>query len=314
MNRKEYSAFVGVDVSKHRWDVHILPSGESFSIPASEAGGEILGERIAPHGEVLVCLEATGGLEIALVTSLAARGIDVVVINPVQIRYFAKANRRLAKTDRLDAEIIALFAQTLCPQPRPLPGSEERDLVALSRRRRQVVAMMAEEKTRLSWERHPGVRERINAHLEFMGAERDALDGDIRAMIEADPAWRNKARILESVPGVGETTAHQLTAELPELGKLNHKAIAALVGLAPINVDSGALRGRRMIRGGRRPVRNSLYMAIISAVQFNPAIKSFRDRLRAQGKPAKLVLTACMHKLLIILNAMVRDQKEWNTA
>jgi len=314
MNKQEYSTIIGIDVARDRLDIHVLPDGETFFVGRDETGLAELAEHIRAYDTALVCLEATGGYEIDVVSALADAGIAVVVINPRQVRDFAKATGRLAKTDRLDAEIIAAFAEAVRPQVRPLANEAERRLSALSRRRRQVVGMLAAEKKRYKHERQPTIQARIAEHLGVLTGERDELDAEIIAIVQADATWRGKVQLLQSVPGVGETTAFTLIADLPELGALERNPIAALVGVAPINRDSGAFRGRRMIFGGRKHVRNALYMATISAVRCNPAIKVFRDRLRAQGKPPKLVLTACMHKLLTMLNAMLRDQKEWKPA
>jgi len=318
MNRQEPNTFIGIDVARDRLDVHVLPGGKAFSVTRDRQGLSTLIAYIREHDDPLVCLEATGGYEIEVVQASAAEAVRVVVMNPRQVRDFARSTGRLAKTDRLDAESIAAFAEAVRPQVRPqvrpLPSHEQRRLSALSRRRRQVVTMAAAEKRRLKRTWDPSIEHRITLHMAVLTAERDDLDAEIRAIVQADVGWRNKAELLQSVPGIGEATAFTLIADLPELGTLERNPIAALVGVAPINRDSGTLRGRRMIFCGRKHVRNALYMATISAVQFNPAIKAFRDRLRAKGKPPKLILTACMHKLLIMLNAIIRDQKEWKPA
>jgi len=314
MNKQEHNVFIGIDVARDRLDVHVLPDGKAFFVGRDQQGIADLIDHIREHDAPLVCLEATGDYEMDVVSALAVKGLPVVVMNPRQVRDFAKATGRLAKTDRLDAAVIAAFAEAVRPAIRPLPGEDERRFSALSRRRRQVVTMMAVEKRRLKRQRETSIRAKIEAHINGLGRERDDLDAEMRTIVQANTTWQEKARLLQSVPGIGETTALTLVADLPELGTLGRNPIAALVGVAPINRDSGTLRGRRMISGGRKHVRNALYMATVSAVQFNPAIKAFRDRLKAKGKPPKLVLTACMHKLLIILNAIIRDQKEWKTA
>lgn len=314
MDSKEHSTFIGIDVARDRLDVHVLPGGKAFSVARDKKGLATLIRRIRKYDAPLVCLEATGGYEREAVLALAAAGIPVVVMNPRQIRDFARATGCLAKTDRLDAEVIAAFAEAVRPPVRPLPSEAERKLSGLSRRRRQVVTMLATEKRQFKREGDPSIQTRIRAHIAVLERERDELAGEMRALIQADPTWRQKAELLQSAPGIGEATAFVLLAGLPELGNLERNPIAALVGVAPINRDSGTLRGRRMIFGGRKHIRNALFMATISAVQFNPAIRAFRDRLRAKGKPAKVVLTACMHKLLTMLNAILRDQKEWKTA
>jgi transposase len=314
MDKQEHTTFIGIDVARDRLDVHIIPGGKNFFVTRDAKGLAVLIRRIRKHEAPLVCLEATGGYEMEVVSALADAGLHTVVMNPRQVRDFAKATGRLAKTDRLDAEIIAAFAEAVRPAVRPLPSAQERRFRALSRRRRQVVNMMTAEKIRLKREREADIHSAIRAHIDVLAEMRDELDGEMRALVQADTIWRQKARLLQSVPGIGEITAFTLLAGLPELGSLQRNPIAALVGVAPLNRDSGAMRGRRMIFGGRRHIRNALYMATVSAVQFNPAIRAFRDRLRAKGKPAKVALTACMHKLLTILNAILRDQKEWKTA
>jgi transposase len=314
MNKQEYSAYIGIDVARDRLDVHILPDGEAFDVERDESGLVELIEHVREHETPLVCLEATGGYEMDVVAALAAEGIAVVVMNPRQIRDFAKSTGQLAKTDRLDAEIIAAFAKVVRPAVRSLPSEDERRLSALSRRRLQVVGMLASEKRRIKRQRDPSIQARIAAHIEVLSEERNDLDMEVRGIVEADTTWSKKAQLLQSVPGVGEATAFTLIAGLPELGSLERNPIAALVGVAPINRDSGTMRGRRMIYGGRKHIRNALYMATISAVRCNPVIREFRDRLRAKGKAPKLVLTACMHKLLTMLNAIIRDQEKWKTA
>ncbi len=313
MDMQEHSTVIGIDVARDRLDVHVLPDGKAFFVTRDKKGLTTLIRHIRTYNEPLVCLEATGGYEMDVVSALAEVGIPVVVMNPRRIRDFAKATGRLAKTDRIDAEVIAAFAKAVRPQVRPLPSEEERRLSALSRRCRQVVDMAAAEKLRLKRERQPSIQMRITAHIAILITERNELDAEMRTIVQSDAEWRQKAHLLQSVPGIGETTAFILIADLPELGTLERNPIAALVGVAPINRDSGTMRGRRMIFGGRKHIRNALYMATVSAVQFNPAIKAFRDRLKEKGKPPKVVLTACMHKLLIMLNAIIRDQKEWKT-
>jgi len=311
MDKQEHTTFIGIDVARDRLDIHIVPDGKSFFVARDAKGLAVLVRRIRKHDTPLVCLEATGGYEMEVVSALAAAGLHTVVINPRQVRDFARATGRLAKTDRLDAEIIAAFAKAVRPAVRALPSAAERRLCALSRRRRQVVDMATAEKKRLKRERQPDIHTGIRAHIDVLVMMRDELEAEMRALVQADPAWRQKAQQMQSVPGVGEITAFTLLAGLPELGSLERNPIAALVGVAPLNRDSGAMRGRRMIFGGRKHIRNALYMATVSAVQFNPAIRAFRDRLKAKGKPPKVVLTACMHKLLTMLNAILRDQKEW---
>lgn len=314
MDKQEHTTFIGIDVAKDRLDVHVLPGGKSFFVTRDGNGLATLIRRLRQHAAPLVCLEATGGYEMEVVSALADAGLPTVVMNPRQVRDFAKATGRLAKTDRLDAEIIAAFAKAVRPALRALPSAAQRRLCALSRRYRQVVNMATAEKMRLKRAREASIRTGICALIDVLGLMRDDLMREMRALVQADTVWRRKAQLMQSMPGIGEITAFALLAGLPELGGLQRNPLAALVGVAPLNRDSGAMRGRRMIFGGRKHIRNALYMATISAVQFNPAIKAFRDRLRAKGKPPKVVLTACMHKLLTMLNAMLRDQEEWKPA
>lgn len=302
--------FVGIDVSRDRLDVASRPSGEAWAVANDEAG--IVGlvahlRALAPAG---VVLEATGGLEAPVAAALAAAGLPVAVVNPRHAREFAKATGQLAKTDVLDARMLAHFADAIRPALRPLPDAEQQRLAALLARRRQVVEMLVAERQRLRQAR-PAVRDRVAAHIAWLEAELADLDGDLDAAIQASPVWRERDDLLRSVPGVGPVLSRTLLAELPELGQLNRKQIATLVGVAPLARDSGRLRGRRGIWGGRAEVRRVLYMATVVAVQHNPTIHAFYDRLRAAGKPPKVALVACMHKLLLILDAMVRSGESW---
>jgi len=259
-------------------------------------------------------LEATGGFEITVAAALAAAGLPLAVVNPRQIRDFARALGRLAKTDPLDAEVIARFAEAIRPTPRPLPDDQARALGELVARRRQIVEMMTAERNR----RHQmTVRKRLKAierHLDWLQKELSEIEQELDQTIRGTPAWRDSEDLLKSVPGVGDTLARTLIAELPELGRLTGKQIAALVGVAPFNRDSGQWRGRRMIAGGRASIRSVLYMAALSTTRCNPPITAFYARLIEAGKPAKLALTACMRKLITILNAILRDRRHWKTA
>jgi transposase len=306
--------FIGIDVSKARLDVHVRPTGETFVVARDDEGLAALVARLEGLQPRLIVLEATGGLQLRASALLAAAGLPVAVVNPRQVRDFARATGRLAKTDALDAEAIARFAEAVQPEPRPLPDAETERLAGLIARRRQIVEMMTAEKNRRHQLASPKLRGSLDAHLEWLRKELERLDEDLDGAVRASPIWRAKEELLKSVPGIGDVVSRTLIAELPELGRLNRREIAALVGLAPFNRDSGSLRGRRTIWGGRAALRATLYMAALTAIRHNPAIAAFNARLRAAGKPPKLAITACMRKLLVILNAMVRDQKPWQTA
>lgn len=304
---------VGIDVSKARLDVHILPDGEDLAFGNDEAGIAALCGRLRDLGPCLAVLEATGALQERAAAGLCAAGILVAVVNPRQVRDFARATGRLAKTDRLDAQVIAAFAQAVKPEPRPLPDAERQLLIDLVTRRRQLVEMRAAEKIRRP-QVAPALKPSLEAHIAFLDQEISALDGDISGGLKASAAWRIEDDLLASVPGVGPVLRAVLIAKLPELGQLSRRQIAALVGVAPLNRDSGQMRGRRTIFGGRAEVRTVLYMAAISAIRCNPVLKAFHARLKAVGKPPKVAITACMRKLLTILNAMLRAKTQWRTA
>lgn len=305
--------FVGIDVSKARLDVHVQPGADVFEASNDEAGVAGLVERLGSGGPCLVVLEATGGLQERAAAALAAAGLFVAVVNPRQVRDFARATGRLAKTDRLDAAAIAAFAEAVKPEPRALPDLERQGLIDMVARRRQLVEMRAAEKIRRA-QMAPRLRPRLDAHLAFLDAAIAELDQDIGGALRASKAWRVQDELLAAVPGIGPVARAVLAAKLPELGRLNRRQIAALVGLAPFARDSGQLRGRRAIAGGRADVRQVLYMATIAAIRCNPAIKSFHQRLTAAGKPPKVAITACMRKLITILNAIVRHQTQWSAA
>ena len=315
MNRTLRSeVFVGIDVSKDRLDVHLRPSDETFAVPRDSEGLADLVARLSALMPQLVVLEATGGFEIVVAAALAGATLPVVVVNPRQIRDFARATGRLAKTDALDAKVIALFAERVQPEIRPLPDEEARTLAELVARRRQIVEMIGAESNRRRHVREPRLQARIADHLAWLQKALAEIDADINRTIRNSPAWREKENLLTSVPGVGDVTARTLLAELPELGQLDRRKITALVGLAPVNRDSGTLRGRRMIAGGRAAVRTALYMATLTAIRWNPAIRIFYLRLIGAGKPAKVALTASMRKLLTVLNAILRDGIQWQGA
>lgn len=304
------SLTIGIDVAKAHLDVASHPVGVAWHVANDERGITDLVARRQPLAPVLVVLEATGGLEVPVAAALATAGLPVAVVNPRQVRDFAKAIGQLAKTDALDAALLARFAAVVQPEPRPLPDAATQALSALLARRRQVVAMLTAERQRLGTARPP-VRGRVQAHIAWLEQELTDLDADLRQAIQASPVWRATEDLLRSVPGVGAVLATTLLAEVPELGRLNRKQIGALVGVAPLNCDSGAGRGKRVIWGGRAQVRAVLYMATLVAVRHNPVLRAFYQRLLAAGKPKKVALVAGMHKLLLLLNAIVRHQTPW---
>jgi transposase len=306
----EERVVVGVDVSKHRLDVAVLPGGDTWSVSNDVSGHEELAGRLAPVGAVLIVVEATGGYEQALTLSLATRGLPVRVVNPRQVRHFASALGMAAKTDRLDARVLAEFGRRVAPALRPIRTEDEQALLDLTTRRHQLVEMLAAEKNRAKQARG-AIRREVAAHIKFLERQIKNVDGDLRRLIDQSPTWQLQDDLLQSVPGVGSTTAVILTAELPELGHLSGKEISALVGVAPFNRDSGKWRGQRHIAGGRWRVRCALYMATFSARRCNPVLKALYERLRAAGKPYKVAMTACMRKLLTILNAIVKSGKPW---
>lgn len=302
--------FVGVDVAKERLDVVVRPSGESWSVATDEAGVAALVARLRPLAPALIVCEATGGFERAAIVALAAAGLPVVVANPRQVRDFARATGQLAKTDALDAGILALFAERVRPTPRPLPTEAAQLLDAVLTRRRQLLEMLTAEKNRLGFAPKP-LHRGIQAHIRWLERQLDDVTKELAELIEMSPVWRAKDDLLQSVPGVGPIVSYTLLGELPELGTLTHKQIAALVGVAPLARDSGTLRGKRLIWGGRASVRTALFMAALCGRRWNPALKRFYDRLKAAGKPTKVALIACARKLLTILNAMVRNNTRW---
>ena len=301
--------FVGIDVSQARLDMAVRP-GASFSITHTESAIVTLVQQLRALSPTLIVLEATGGMEIPLTSALATAGLPVVVVNPRQVRDFAKACGHLAKTDALDAQVLAQFAEVMRPQPRPLPDAETRALAALLTRRRQLVEMLTAEKNRLLSAATP-IRNRLRTHITWLERELQHTNTNLAEAIRQSPVWREKDELLQSVPGVGPVVTSTLLASLPELGILTNKQIAALVGVAPLNRDSGTLRGRRTVWGGRAQVRAVLYMSAIVAARFNPVIRAFYQRLCARGKAKKVALTACMRKLLTILNAMLKHRTPW---
>lgn len=301
---------VGIDVSKAALDVAVLPSGEVAQFANDPNGVEELSKKLKAVAADLVVMEATGGYETAVATALVGAGLRVAVVNPRQVRDFAKATGRLAKTDRIDAQVIAAFGQAIEPEIVRLPDEDARELEALLVRRRQLVAMRVQEVNRLGL-MQGAMRKNIKAHIDWLQKQIDRLDIDLTAGLRSSPAWRAKDELLRSFKGVGPNTSSTLLIDLPELGQLDRRLIAALVGLAPFNRDSGVMRGRRSIYGGRSHVRTMLYMAATTAIRCNPVIRPFYERLRSRGKPHKVAMVACMRKMLTILNAMVRQSTPW---
>jgi transposase len=306
--------FAGIDVAKDRLDVHLRPSGEAFAIGRDAAGLGALVERLAGLAPSLVVLEATGGFEVTVAAALTAAQLPLALANPRQIRDFARAIGRLAKTDRLDAEAIARFAEAVRPEPRPIPDAAARALGELVARRRQIVEMIGSESQRRRQLRDPRLVRRLDAHLAWLQKELSEIEADLDHAVRGSAAWRATEDLLASVPGIGKTSARMLIAELPELGALDRRRIASLVGVAPVNRDSGTFRGRRMVLGGRASVRKALYMPTLTAIRRNPPIRALYARLIARGKPAKVAITAAMRKLLVILNAILKSQTPWQHA
>ena len=302
--------FAGIDVSKDRLDVALLPSGEVCSFEHNEAGIEALMQKLGELHFESVIVEATGGFERTLVASLAAAAIPVIVVNPRQVRDFAKATGQLAKTDSIDATILALFGQRVRPELRELPDEDTQTLEALLVRRRQIIEMLVAENNRVALA-SPRIAKDLKTHIRFLEKRLDNVDTEIDAAIKNSPVWRTKDKLLRSVPGVGPVLSRTLLAELPELGRLSNNQISKLVGVAPLNRDSGRFRGTRRIWGGRASVRSVLYMAAFSATRCNPVIRAYYERLVGAGKARKVALVACMRKLLITLNSMTRSGQSW---
>ena len=308
MNRPE--RFVGIDVSKASLDVAVRPTGEAWTTTSDEAGVSALVKRLEVLVPTLIVMEATGGLEVPLVSALAAAGLPVVVVNPRQVRHFAKATGRLAKTDAIDAEVLARFAEAVRPEVRPIKDPQTQALAALITRRRQLVDMLAAEKNRL----HGApvrVRKDLQRHIIWLEKRLKEVDNDLDETIKVSSVWRAKETLLLSTPGVGPVLTNTLIALLPELGQLSRRQIAALAGVAPFNHDSAKFRGRRRVWGGRSELRSVLYMSTLTATRCNPVIRAFYQRLIQAGKAPKVALTACMRKLLIILNTMLKNRTTW---
>lgn len=303
--------YIGIDVAKSSLEVAIHNQAQPFSFPNHEKGIQKVVDQIKKLSPSLVVLEATGGFELMLVAALSLAKLPLVVVNPRQVRDFARATGQLAKTDAIDAKVLAHFAAAVKPALRQLQDEDLVILKDLVARRQQLIEMLTAERNRLGMARNRTVRENIQAHIEWLQKELDGTDISLRHQIEASPVWREKDNLLQTVPGVGDATSATLLANLPELGRLNRRQIAALVGVAPYNRDSGLLRGKRAVWGGRARVRAALYMAAMAGIRWNPVIKSFYDRLCAAGKAKKVALTACMRKLLTILNAMIKNNTVW---
>jgi len=314
MSTTTVARYAGVDVSKAHLDVAVRPTGERYSVANDPKGIDTLVGRLEEAGPPeLVVLEATGGFERLAAMALAASGIPVAVVNPRKARDFAKATGTLAKTDRLDAYVLARFAEALKPEPRALPDEEAVLLSEILDRRRQLIGMLVAENNRLSAIVSGPVKKRIRTHVGWLEKELKRAERDLEEVVEASPAWRENEVLLRSVPGVGPTLARTLLAELPELGSFTHKRLCALVGVAPFARDSGRMRGKREVWGGRARVRTALYMSAMVASRHNPLIREFYERLVEAGKPKKVALVACMRKLLSILNAMMRDRTPWRS-
>ena len=304
--------FVGIDVAKDALDIAIRPSNQQFSIANEPQEFPALIKRLQSLPLARLIVEATGGYELLLVTHLAAAGLPVVRVNPRQARHFAQATNQLAKTDAVDARLLAQLGEQLKPEVRLLPSTQQQEFDALLRRRRQLVEMLVAEKNRRQQAGHlKRLAKEIEAHIRWLEKRLKQSDQQLRDTVESSQVWKINDQLLQGVPGIGEVTSLTLLAALPELGKLSNKQISALVGLAPYANDSGPRRGLRRIRGGRAPVRAVLYMATVSAVRFNPVIKEFYDRLVKAGKKKKVALVACMRKLLTILNTIIKEQKPW---
>jgi transposase len=302
--------FVGIDVAKAQLDIALRPSGERWAVTNDDAGIAALVTRLQAIAPQLIVLEATGIYQRAAVAALSVAGLPVAVVNPRQARDFAKATGQLAKTDALDARVLAHFAEAVRPMPRPLPDTQADELRALLARRRQLVTMRTAEQNRLG-SALPRLQPDIQAHIAWLNTRLTTLDDDLDTTLRASPVWQEREELLRSVPGIGPVCARTLLLDLPELGTLSRQRLAALVGVAPLNRDSGTLRGSRTTWGGRAHVRATLYMSTLVAVRYNPLLKAFYERLRAAGKAAKVALTACMRKLLTILNAMMKHHASW---
>lgn len=305
------AVFVGIDVAKAKLDVHVRPQDLRFTVANDPTGHADLVARLTPLRPELIVLEATGGLEHAAAAALAAAGLTLAIVNPRQPRDFARSLGYLAKTDALDAAVLAEFAERTRPTPRPLPDETARVFEALLLRRRQLLEMRTAEQNRLETAKAPKVRTSLQDHIQWLTKQLKTVDKELGEAVEASPVWRAKDDLLQTIKGIGPTVSRTLLATLPELGTLTRQEIAALAGLAPLNRDSGTRRGQRHIGGGRAEVRSLLYMAALSAARYNPALRTFAERLKQAGKAVKVRLVAVARKLLTIANAILRDQQPW---
>jgi transposase len=306
--------FVGIDVSKDRLDVHVRPSGEAYVVTRDGKGLEGLVERLRSLAPALVAVEATGGFETIVAAAVAGAGLPLAVVNPAQVRHFAQAVGKRAKTDPIDAAVIARFAEAVKPEPRALPDAAARLLAELVGRRRQIIEMLVAERQRAKRADAVRVRKSLARHIAALEKELPVIDHDIDTMVRGSPVWREKEDLLISFPGVANTIARTVLAELPELGRLHRRQIASLVGFAPFTRQSGRWKGKSMIGGGRPAARTALFMAALSATRCNPVLRAFYQHLLAAGKPKMVALIAVARKILTILNAMLRDQKPWQHA
>jgi transposase len=306
--------YVGIDVSKERLDVHVLPSGEAFAVSRDGKGLEELVDRLRAVCPILIAVEATGGFETIAAAAIAGAMLPLAVVNPAQVRHFAQAIGKRAKTDPIDAAVIARFAEAVKPPPRPVPDEQARLLAELVARRRQIIEMIVAERQREKRVENVRVRKSLSRTIRTLEKELPEIDGDIDTLVRGSPVWREKEDLLVTFPGVKNTLARTFLAEVPELGRLTRRQIASLAGLAPFTRRSGRWIGKSMIGGGRAPLRAALYMAALSASRCNPVLKSFYQRLLSAGKPKMLALIAVARKILTILNAMIRDQKQWQSA
>jgi transposase len=311
MNSNPVESFVGIDVAKTTLDLRLEPVGESLHVAYDDTGIAEIRTRLRALSPTLVVMEATGGLETRLACELAACGLPVAVINPRQARDFAKATGQLAKTDQVDAAVLAHFASAIRPAVRALKDADTRDLDDLVTRRRQLIAMRVQETLRLGRAESKALQTNLKKHVTWLDKQIATLDCDLTRRLRTSDAWRTKDNLLQGIPGVGAVTVVTLLAKCPELGQLNRREIAKLSGVAPLANDSGTHRGKRFVWGGRAELRAVLYMAAVSAIRCNPDIKAFADRLKQAGKPAKVVIVACMRKLLTIMNAMVKNNAPW---
>jgi transposase len=303
--------FVGIDVAKKTFDIHILPSGEHLSLSYDTKGLTQLLKKLPPLQETLVVLESTGGYHKRLACDLTQAGYATSVINPKRVRDYAKAAGILAKTDRIDAKVIALFAEHFRPAPQAMPSEQQSQLEELVSRRRQLIGLRTAETNRLENLTSKTVRRDIQQVIDLLNKNLDRIEKAILKLLESDDHWKRKREIIESVPGLGPVNSATLVAELPELGEVNRQQASALVGVAPFNCDSGQQKGKRSIRGGRASLRCTLYMATLAAKRSNPVIRAFAERLTAAGKPFKVVMIACMRKLVVILNTLIRQNTTW---